>query len=119
MDVAQKLQLKPGQRIAVLRAPADGCIDLGGAGAVVDEPAAADAVVMFATTLQELDDHAAPVVDAARRDAVTWIAYPKARQMGTDLNRDVVARHFVDQGVRPVRQISIDEVWSALRFRPA
>ena len=40
-------------------------------------------------------------------------------QPGTDVNRDILAKSLAGRGVRPVRQIAIDEVWSALRFRPA
>jgi len=47
-------------------------------------------------------------------------AFPKAGQLGTDLNRDVLWKHLLEkyrvQGVRP---IALDEVWSAMRFRPA
>jgi hypothetical protein len=47
------------------------------------------------------------------------VAYPKAGQLGTDLNRDPLAAAFTASGLRPVRQVSIDATWSALRFRPA
>jgi hypothetical protein len=61
--------------------------------------------------------------DAAARqlaaDRLAWIAYPKAGQLDTDLNRDVLGKLLEEEGVRPVRQIALDEVWSALRFRPA
>jgi hypothetical protein len=40
-------------------------------------------------------------------------------QLVTDLNRDRLVAALADQGVQPVRQISIDDTWSALRFRPA
>ena len=40
-------------------------------------------------------------------------------QLGTDLNRDRLVAALADQGVRSVRQISIDDTWSALRFRSA
>jgi hypothetical protein len=58
-------------------------------------------------------------VAAARQDKLAWIAYPKAGQLGTDLNRDILAGELSGQGVQPVRQVAIDETWSALRFRPA
>jgi phage-related baseplate assembly protein len=64
----------------------------------------------------------ATVTDAARtarRDRLAWIAYPKARQLGTGLNRDSLAATLAARGVQPVRQVSIDDTWSALRFRPA
>ena len=41
-----------------------------------------------------------------------------ARQLGTDLNRDALAALVEASGARPVRSVSIDGVWSALRFRP-
>ncbi|MDI5787736.1 hypothetical protein PO124_02480 [Bacillus licheniformis] len=38
---------------------------------------------------------------------------------GSDCSRDTVAGLLADQGYEPVRQIAIDEDWSALRFRKA
>lgn len=67
----------------------------------------------------DLTSAAGPAIEAARQDKLAWIAYPKAGQLGTDLNRDTLARAAAGLGIRPVRQIAIDEVWSALRFRPA
>ncbi|MFE2102127.1 MULTISPECIES: hypothetical protein [unclassified Streptomyces] len=46
------------------------------------------------------------------------MAYPKGGKLGTDLNRDTLAAALSERGVRPVRQIAIDDIWSALRFRP-
>jgi len=42
----------------------------------------------------------------------------KPGQLGTDLNRDSLAALLAEGSVQPVRQIAIDAVWSALRFRP-
>jgi hypothetical protein len=115
MTVASKLQIKPGQQVAVLGAPEGVDVDVSASA----EAAEADAVLVFVTNRAELDDRGTPVVDAARRDALAWVAYPKAGQLGTDLNRDSLAEHLGAQGIRAVRQISIDDVWSALRFRPS
>ena len=60
-----------------------------------------------------------PVIDAARRDTLAWVAYPKAGRLGTDLDRDSLAAVMGDHGIRAVRQVAIDDVSSALRFRPA
>ena len=44
---------------------------------------------------------------------------PKQRsKVPTDLNRDILWKIFPNSEWRPVTQISIDEIWSALRFRP-
>ena len=118
MEIAAKLQIKPGTQIAVIGRPADGP-DLAPLGSSVSDPAAADAVLAFARLRADLTQIAGPAIDAAREDRLAWIAYPKTGQLGTDINRDMLAAAVAELGVRPVRQISLDDVWSALRFRPA
>jgi hypothetical protein len=119
MDLAGKLQLKAGQSVAVVNQPADTPLDLGSDHAVGDDAGQADAVIVFSANRADLerlsDDYLAP----ARRDELTWVAYPKAGQLGTDLNRDVLAQVVKAHGVEPVRQVALDDVWSALRIRPA
>jgi hypothetical protein len=119
MDVTAKLQIKPGQRVAALAAGGDvPCVVTPDANPAAD-PGAADAVVAFARNRAELDSVAAPAIEAARLDKLAWIAYPKAGKLGTDLNRDILAALLTERGVQPVRQVAIDDTWSALRFRPA
>jgi hypothetical protein len=48
---------------------------------------------------------------------VAWLAYPKAKQLQTDLNRDIIRDLAQDRGLDPVRRVSIDEVWSGLRVK--
>jgi hypothetical protein len=119
MDVGAKLQLKPGQTVAVLARAAG--VELGlpeGVRGVAD-PDAGDAVVVFVINEGELAERARPALDAARADRLAWVAYPNAGQLGTDLNRDRLAALMSEQGVQPVRQVAIDATWSALRFLPA
>jgi hypothetical protein len=118
MDVTAKLQIKPGQLVATLAA----CDVPAVAAAEVNppaEPGAADAVIAFARNSGDLGPVAGPAVAAARQDRLAWVAYPKAGKLGTDLNRDVLVALLAADGVQPVRQVAIDETWSALRFRPA
>jgi hypothetical protein len=119
VDVSAKLQIKPGQRVATVAGPGDIPAVAPAGAQPADTPDAADVVVAFVRTRAELDTVAAPALDAARADKLAWIAYPKAGKLGTDLNRDVLRETLADRGVQPVRQVAIDEVWSALRFRPA
>lgn len=93
MTVAGKLQIKPGRSVAVL------------------------VFVLGRAALDSAD--VAVAVEAAGRDALAWVPYPKDGQLSTDLNRDSLAVARGQRGVRPVRQVSIDGTWSALRFRPA
>jgi len=115
MTLAEKLQLREGHAIAVLHAPPDVRLDVPR----VRAEAGGEAVLVFVRDSSDLAERRSAFVDAARRDALAWVAYPKAGQLGTDLERDSLAESLEGSGIRPVRQISIDEVWSALRFRPA
>ena len=52
-------------------------------------------------------------------DSVLWFAYPKGTsKIKTDINRDILRMTGEEFGITTVTAISIDETWSALRFRP-
>jgi len=114
MTLARKLNLKPGMKLRVFAKPRD--VDLDDLHTTSSK--SADAILLFVRDLAELDEKAGPVVELALRDGLAWIAYPKAGQLGTDLNRDILWKHLLASGVQGVRQIALDETWSALRFRP-
>jgi hypothetical protein len=118
MDLAGKLQLRPGQSVAIVNAPQDAQLDLGGHPAA-DRSDQAEVVIVYCTNRAELEQLRDEFVPPARRDVLTWMAYPKAGQLGTDLSRNAVAALAGEDGVQPVRQVALDEVWSALRLRPA
>ena len=119
MSLPAKLQLKPGSTITVLGVPETVELEFPEHVRTTAGPAGADAVIAFAIDSAALDTVAAPAIAAARDDRLAWIAYPKAGKLGTDLNRDILARLANERGIQPVRQIAINEIWSALRFRPA
>jgi len=115
MSLAKKLNLKDGAKLRVIGKPAS--VGLG--DVVTTTSSKAEAVLAFAKTLADVDEKCADVLTAARADRVAWVAYPKAGQLKTDLNRDILWRHLLAQGIQGVRQIALDDVWSAMRFRPA
>jgi hypothetical protein len=117
--LSAKLQIEPGVAVSVLRLPAGVELELPGDCVSTSDPDVADAVIAFVRDRGELDAYGGPAISAAARDALAWIAYPKAGQLDTDLNRDLLAAAARERGIRPVRQVAIDDVWSALRFRPA
>ncbi len=114
MSLAKKLQLKDGQRVRIMGAPKGLSLDLP-----TTRSRSAEAVLVFVVSAAELERRVAPLLEAAEADRLAWLAYPKAGQLGTDLNRDILWDRMLAMGVRPVRQVAVDDVWSALRFRPA
>lgn len=113
MSLEKKLNFKEGMTVRLIGKPDH--IDL------YDLPTAGSAglqgVVAFVQTMAEVKAKCGPVIDAAKMDRLAWIAYPAAGQLGTDLDRDILARHMRGKGIEAVRQVVIDEVWSAMRFQ--
>jgi hypothetical protein len=121
VTVARKLQIRPASTVVVIGLPGAVDLEIPEDCVVLSDPAEAaeaSAVISFVVRTDELDDVAGPAFLAAREDRLAWIAYPKARQLGTDLNRDVLAGLAQARGAQPVRSVSLGGVWSALRFRP-
>jgi hypothetical protein len=121
VHVARKLQIPSACTVVTLGVPSSVDLEIPDDCLVVSDPGdapTATAVLCFLVRAADLDELAGPVIAAAREDRLAWIAYPKGRQLGTDLNRDVLAALVGSRGAQPVRAVSIDGVWSALRFRP-
>jgi hypothetical protein len=119
--IARKLQLKPGYRInapdgfpaLVAPLPAGARLDQG-----VDDNSG-DAVHLFVTSSVELRRDIPSALAALKSGGLLWVSYPKKSSgVETDLTRDVGWESIKDGGWEPVRQVSLDETWSALRFRP-
>jgi Protein of unknown function (DUF3052) len=122
--LARKLQIGPGSRVLVLNAPTgyrDRLRPLP-EGAAIDEESGEgfDVVHLFVRDSAELDRHAGRALSSVREGGVLWISYPKhSSKVETDLTRDVGWETVKGAGLRPVAQVSVDDIWSALRFRPA
>jgi hypothetical protein len=112
MDVAAKLQLKPGMTIAVVGPPDGFDVPLP-----VADVATADAVLAFSSNRATLEDVVAMLEESAGAGRLTWIAYPKAGKLGTDLNRDSLRESVLPHGLDTVRQIAVDDTWSAMRLK--
>jgi predicted SnoaL-like aldol condensation-catalyzing enzyme len=122
--IAKKLGMKAGMRALVIAAPS-GYLELLAplpAGVVVSEVmnGTHQFVQFFATRKSEIKKSAPRLLKHAAAGALVWITYPKKTSgMESDLSREVVWGAMSGTGWRAVAAVAIDEVWSALRFRPA
>ena len=82
----------------------------------VDGPEQARTALVFADDAASLREFVAIHQEQLARPEVLWVAYPKGNR--TDINRDSLWPILGEHRLRPVTQVSIDQVWSALRFRP-
>jgi hypothetical protein len=76
---------------------------------------AAGIVLLFAADSAQLHRDAPPLFAAAGPATKLWIAYRKGAV--SDIGRDTLMPAFVDLGWHGVSLVSLDETWSAARFR--
>jgi hypothetical protein len=76
-------------------------------------------VLVFVTTLQEIETTFKQLNPLIKGDATIWICYPKgsSKNYTCNFNRDTGWQALAKYDLEPVRQVAIDEDWSALRFR--
>lgn len=122
-SLVKKLGIRPGQRVLILNAP-DGYVEsLGELPEGVELTHTREGrfgfVHLFVKDSTELDAFRPAAMDAVEYDGLLWISYPKrSSKVKTDLTRDVLWEMMKGTGLRPVTQVSVDAVWSAIRFRP-
>jgi hypothetical protein len=73
----------------------------------------------FVTQRAELHRLSRKLSAKAAGDAILWFAYPKgtSKKYSCDFNRDDGWEVLRQAGFDSVRQVAIDDDWSALRFR--
>jgi hypothetical protein len=121
--IAQKLQIKAGQKLLLLNPPTEVMQALteqlpeNEVTTTLSVPG--DAVLFFSSTLAEVALLFSHAVEALLPGGLLWIAYRKGSDTAvTDINRDRLAEMIEPSGWLPVRQVALDEAWSAMRFRP-
>lgn len=120
----KKLNLKHQPDIVVLNAPEgfDTELDALHRVRVQRDAARLDRVefaLAFVMTHAELQAAADAILPRAQGDAVVWFAYPKgtSKRYRCEFNRDTGWAPLGAAGFEAVRQVAIDQDWSALRFR--
>ncbi|HMQ47954.1 MAG TPA: hypothetical protein PKA00_11220 [Saprospiraceae bacterium] len=75
--------------------------------------------IAFVTRQEEINELVPRLVPRLKGDAVLWLCYPKStsKKYTCNFNRDTGWAILGAHGMEPVRQVAIDEDWSALRFR--
>lgn len=121
-----KLNLKDQKQILVVNAPAsfEAELDKLEMITVLRDPvdiSEIDFALAFVTRQDELDALIHLMTAKVKGDAILWFAYPKksSKRYTCEFNRDTGWVELGKAGYEGVRQVAIDEDWSALRFRRA
>ena len=118
--LAQKLGIKAGHAVALLKAPAGFETTLVGLPDGVTIRTAArgtnDVLVSFHTRRADLEKRLPLLVDAMDIDGGLWIAWPKkASGVPTDITEDTVREVALPVGLVDNKVCAIDDTWSGLR----
>jgi hypothetical protein len=121
----KKLNFKEQKTIVVLNAPSSfgaELTEMANSTAIVQDLSQEKAITFvmnFVTTQQEIDTFANTINSHLIGDAILWMCYPKgsSKNYSCDFNRDTGWASLGQIGLETVRQVAIDEDWSALRFR--
>ena len=79
-----------------------------------------DFILLFVKTAFELEKRFQSLIGHFEGDVLLWVAYIKksSKKYQSDIHRDApVWQVLGNEGFEGVRQVAIDEDWSALRFR--
>lgn len=118
----KKLNFKEGMKIQIWNCPAElkdlekEWTSMGFLAKDSDDPDFLLGFVLSEEEIRVLFDQMKPHL---QKDEIFWIAYPKksSKRYQVSINRDKGWKALGDQGYEGVRQVSINEDWSALRWR--
>ena len=122
-EIINKLKIKNGQKGIFLNTPED--IKL--LGPLPEEvklesdlsKGPFDFIQLFVHNIAELEVWAPKVLESINYDGLLWIAYPKkSSKIKTDINRDNGWDILINTGYAGISLISINDIWSSMRFRP-
>ncbi len=76
-------------------------------------------ILIFVKFMSEVEDTAPAAIHNLIANGILWYAFPKksCRNLSSDLDRDHGWGVLLDRGFDKIRQITIDENWSAIGFR--
>jgi hypothetical protein len=120
----KKLNLGSAPVVHVLNSPASFEPELAALGGVEVKRTATGPVsfaLAFVATVKEVQRAVEQLTAKAEEDATLWMVYPKgtSKRYKCEFNRDSGWSSLGQAGYEPVRQVAVDEDWSALRFRKA
>jgi hypothetical protein len=76
-------------------------------------------IVLFVKTISEIENLAPVALHNLTADGTLWFCYPKktSKIYRSDIDRDHGWKVLNDTGIHGIRLVSVDEDWSAMRFR--
>jgi len=87
----------------------------------IDQRCPYEFMIIFVKSVDELENIAPIALHNLTADGILWFCYPKksSKKYSSDLERDKGWKALNDAGFHGIRMVSVDDDWSAMRFRNA
>ena len=85
----------------------------------IDQRCPYNFMIIFVKSVREVNDISPVALHNLTADGVLWYCYPKktSKKLTSDLERDRGWKSMNDMGFYGIRMVSVDDNWSAMRFR--
>lgn len=116
--VAEKMSIKEGAQAIFIHAPSEAvkAISLPSINIADRLDGEFDYIHFFTKTQADFNDTFPKLKTHLKPDGNLWVSWPKNRQLGTDLTLPKVIELGYNHGLVESICLSIDTVWSALKF---
>ncbi|APH42979.1 Uncharacterized protein A9P81_3468 [Leptospira interrogans serovar Copenhageni/Icterohaemorrhagiae] len=117
-NLIKKMRLKEGNKLIVFDQEKVHTSSPIGGVIFTDKISEAEGIHFFADSASSLQSYLLKILKSIREESILWIAYTKKSSgTKTDLDRDHGWELLSKNGYEGVALISLDETWSALRFK--
>ena len=124
-ELLRKLNYKEYNRILIMNAGEDFLQSLSDElpdvkiDTEIDQRCPYNFMIIFVKSVREVNDISPVALHNLTADGVLWYCYPKktSKKLTSDLERDRGWKSMNDLGFYGIRMVSVDEDWSAMRFR--
>jgi len=116
--VSQKMGIRENSRVLFINAPINAIdemklpkVDI--ARKLIGE---FDYIHLFTASQTEFNEYFPKLKSCLKSSGMLWVSWPKGRKLGTDLNIKIVIKLGYDFGLVESTCLSINSVWSGLKF---
>ncbi len=117
--VYEKMGIAESQHVLVIDGPSTSVESIKLPGNVLTDPdsrSSYDHIILFRVTQKTLDADFLKFKSLLNSTGKLWVAWPKAKKLGTDLNIKEVIRIGYNKGLVESTNLRIDDTWTALKF---
>lgn len=115
-SLAEKMQVKPGDKVLVLNPPEGWTWRFGPADDQAEPGRLYDHILSFVRQEGEIRAGLPAWKASIGAGGKLWVAWPKAKKLGSDLKLDAVVKAVYPQGLVESVNLAVDETWTALKF---